>query len=92
MVVSDGREEDRLYQVMTDSETLVGDMPMDGIFVLEVSDFRADIIKQDSYTQLISPMQEHNAPPPYVEHVPLMFCCRACSPYVLVACPPYVLL
>ena len=49
VVMSDGREEDRLYQVMTDSETLVGDMPLDGIFVLDTSDTGtegADLMKQ----------------------------------------------
>ena len=70
MVVSDGREEDRLYQVMTDSETLVGDMPLDGILVLEMSDSGseedASLAKQDSYTQLVASMQEHSAPRPYV--------------------------
>ncbi|KAL5475850.1 hypothetical protein EMCRGX_G025720 [Ephydatia muelleri] len=69
VVVSDGREEDRLYQVMTDSETLVGDMPLDGIFVLEMSDSGseedASLTKQDSYTQLVTSMQEHSAPRPF---------------------------
>ena len=49
VVVSDGREENKLYQVMTDSETLVGDMPLDGIFVLDTSDTGtegADLMKQ----------------------------------------------
>ena len=67
-VVSDGRDEDRLYQVMTDSETLVGDMPLDGILVLEMSESgtEADLAKQDSYTQLMSPMRE---PPSYVPYI-----------------------
>lgn len=69
--MSDVRDEDRLYQVMTDSETLVGDMPLDGILVLEMSESgtEADLAKQDSYTQLMSPMREHNVRPSYVPYI-----------------------
>ena len=88
VVVSEGREEDRLYQVMSDGEMIVGDMPLDGILVLEVPESDAtDLAKQDSYTQLVSPMQESKPPPSY-RHL------HPCSPQAISSKqappPPYV--
>ena len=67
VVVSEGREEDRLYQVMSDDETIVGDMPLDGIVILEMpeSNAGANLTKQDSYTQLASSMRESKTLPSY---------------------------
>ena len=67
VVVSEGREEDRLYQVMSDDETIVGDMPLDGIVILEMpeSNAAANLTKQDSYTQLASSMRESKTHPSY---------------------------